>query len=89
MKIKEGFKMRELGNEYIVIPESSKLVNFNKIVSFNSTTAYLWESVLTREFTVEDLKRLILEKYEVDEQTAARDAAGLAQSWIDAGLVSE
>lgn len=89
MKIAEGFKMRKLGKEYIVIPEGVGLVNFNRMVSLNSTAAYLWEAVSGKEFTVEDLEGLILSKYDTDEDTARADAVRLAREWTEAGLVAE
>lgn len=89
MKIKEGFKMRKLGREHIVVAEGCGLVNFNKMVSFNDTAAYLWETLSGKEFAVDDIRQLILAKYEVDEQTAAADAAKLARDWAEAGLVEE
>lgn len=89
MKIIEGFKMRKLGREYIVVPESTGLVNFNKMISFNETAAFLWESVVGMDFSVDDLTQMLVGKYEVDEQTAAADAARLAQSWEEAGLISK
>ena len=89
MKIKEGFKMRKLGREHIVVAEGSGLVNFNRMVSFNDTAAYLWEALTGREFAVEDIKQLILDRYEVDEQTADADATKLARNWVEAGLVEE
>ena len=81
--------MRKLGKEHIVIPESSGLVNFNRMISFNDTAAYLWEALSGKEFTVEDIKQLLLEKYEVDEEVAGADAARLARSWAETGLVEE
>lgn len=81
--------MRKLGKEHIVIPESSGLVNFNKMVSFNDTAAYLWEALSGKEFAIEDIRQLLLARYEVDEQTADADAANLARSWAEAGLVEE
>ena len=89
MKIKEGFKMRKLGREHIVVPESKGLVNFNKMISFNDTAAYLWEALSGKEFTVEDIRQLLLDKYEVDEEVAGTDAARLARSWAEAELVEE
>ena len=89
MKIKEGFKMRKLGREHILVAEGSGLVNFNRMVSFNDTAAYLWETLSGREFAVEDIRQLILDRYGVDEQTADADAANLAQSWAEAGLIEE
>ena len=89
MKIIEGFVLRPLGEEFIVIGEGIAQINFNKMVSLNSTAAYLWRSVEGKEFDVAELTRLLTEQYEVSEEQAASDAAALAAKWIEAGLVSE
>jgi hypothetical protein len=86
MKLIEGFRLRPLGKEFIVTPESVAQINFNKMISLNSSAAYLWKSVEGKEFSPEDLKKLLLERYEVEEEVAARDAEAIAQSWIDAGI---
>lgn len=91
MKTIEGFVLRPLGEEYIVIGEGIAQVDFNRMISMNHTAAFLWEEVQGKEFTVSDLKDIILREYvdEVDEATAFADAAELAKQWIEAGIVSE
>lgn len=89
MKIIEGFRLRKLGKEHIVVGEGLAQVNFNKMVSLNGTAAYLWESVEGRDFTVADLTALLLDRYEVEAEVAERDAAALARAWVEAGIVSE
>ena len=86
MKLVEGFKLRKLGREYIVVGEGLKQVNFNKMISLNETAAYLWEEVAGKEFTKEDLVKLLLDRYEVDEETAAKDVETLLGKWVEAGL---
>lgn len=89
MKIIEGFKMRTLGPDHIVIPEGSGLVNFNKMLALNPSAAYLWENVEGKDFTVQDLCTLLLEKYDVDPAVAAADAAAIAEKWREAGVICE
>ena len=43
MKTIEGFKLRKLGNEYILVGESMALINFNKMITLNETAAFLWQ----------------------------------------------
>jgi len=81
--------MRKLGNEHIVVGEGLSQVNFNKMVSLNASAAYLWEAVEGKDFSVDDLTDLLLERYDVEKEVAAKDAAALAQAWIDAGIVSQ
>ena len=89
MKIVEGFRLRPLGKEFIVTPESVAQINFNKMISLNSSAAYLWKSVEGKEFSPEDLKRLLLDRYDVDEEIAARDAENIARTWVEAGIAEE
>ena len=89
MKIIEGFVLRPLGEEYIVIGEGIAQINFNKMISLNSTAAFLWENIEGKDFTVEDLTKLLTDNYEVEEERAAADAAAIAAKWIEAGIVSE
>lgn len=89
MRIKEGFTLRSIVGQYVVIGEGISQVNFNKMITLNDSAAYLWQSVEDKEFTVGDLTALLLDKYDVDEEKAAVDAAALAGKWIDAGIVDE
>lgn len=82
--------MRPLGKEFIIVSEGLTQVNFNKMISMNATAAYLWRSVEGREsFSVEDLAGLLLDEYEVDAETAARDAKAIAGKWVEIGIVTE
>lgn len=89
MKIKNGFKMRTLGTDHIVLPEGAEVINFNKMIALNPTAAYLWESLEGKDFTVADMTALLLEKYEVEEEVASKDAAKLAETWISAGVIDQ
>ena len=89
MHIKPGFMLRSMGEDHIVIGEGLAQVNFNSILSLNESAAFLWERLVGQEFTVEDMVRLLMEEYEVDEETALKDAGKLAESWLKVGLVTE
>lgn len=87
MRIKEGFELQNVCGEHIVIPAGEENVDFSRIISLNPTAAYLWENVAGREdFTVEDLAKLLLDEYEVDEQTALEDCKLIAERWEEVGL---
>ena len=86
MKIKEGFTLRSLLGEFIVVGEGLAQVNFNKMLSLNESAAYLWKGVEGKDFTLEDLTALLLEKYDVSAERAAEDAAKVAEIWIREGV---
>ena len=87
MKIKDGFILRTICGEHVVVGEGLAQVNFNKMLSLNASAAYLWNEVTGREFTVEDLTNLLTEKYDVSADRAAEDAAKVAEIWIREGVV--
>ncbi len=87
MKIKTGFRMRPLGDSFIVTGEGIEQINFNKMISMNATAAFLWESLEGKDFTVQDVKQLLLDEYGIDEEIAARDSAAIVDKWKEAGLI--
>ena len=88
MKAKQGFKLRPLGNEFILIGESIEQINFNKMITMNESAAYLWQKVADgHEFDAKALADLLCEEYEVSPEQALKDAEITAQSWLDAGIV--
>lgn len=89
MKIKEGFVLRQICREYVVVGEGLAQVNFNKMLSLNASAAYLWEQMQGKDFTVQDMADALKERYEVDEERAYNDAAALVEKWIDEGVVTK
>ncbi len=89
MRIKEGFNLRRIGNEYIVIPGGKDSVDFTTIISLNESAARLWQEIAEREFSVEEMGKLLLQWYDIDEKTAHADACALGVSWINAGVAEE
>jgi hypothetical protein len=87
MRTKKGFRLRELGGDYILIGESAELVNFNNIITFNEAAAYLWQKVQGREFDVDTLTELLLAEYEVSEEIAREDAQATIDDWKEIGIV--
>ena len=86
MKIKEGFILRQICGEYVVVGEGLAQVNFNKMLSLNESAAYLWKAVQGKDFTAEDLVKLLLGQYEVSEEVAARDVEKLLAIWVEQGV---
>lgn len=88
MKIRNGFNLRPLGNEFILLAESVELVDFNKMLTLNETAAYLYEKVVGKEFDEAELVKLLLDEYEVSEGQASADVKKLVESWQSAGILA-
>ena len=87
MKRKTGFNLRNVCGELIIVAEGLENIDFSKIISMNESSAYLWEAVDGKNFTTDDLARLLTEEYEVDEATARQDAKTVTRQWLEAGIV--
>jgi len=88
MIIKPGFKLRPLGNEFILVGEGIEQINFNKMITMNETAAYLWQQVQDgQEFDAERLANLLTQEYEVSYEQAFTDAQATIQSWQNAEII--
>lgn len=86
MKIKDGFVLREMCGEHIVAGEGIEHINFNKLISLNSTAAFLWNEVIGKEFTAETMAELLIGRYGIDKELALKDSENLINAWIEAGI---
>lgn len=86
MKAKHGFSLRNVCGEYIIVAEGQDNIDFSKVISMNESAAYLWQAVSGRNFTAQTLAAMLMDEYEVDRDTAARDAKEIAAKWLEAGI---
>jgi len=87
MKQKTGFELNTICGTHILVATGEENIDFSNIVSFNESSAYLWEHLKDREFTVEDMAELLTQEYDVSKEQAIEDCKALAQAWKDAGIV--
>ena len=87
MKAKKGFNLRVVCGENIIVAEGEENIDFSNIISMNESSAYLWQKVQDKDFSVDDMAQLLMEEYEVDEATAKKDVEVLADQWRQAGII--
>ena len=68
MKIKEGFILRVVAKQNVVLPATGDL-DLDRMLTLNSTGKFLWEQ-LEKETDQENLVHAMLAHYEIDENTA-------------------
>ena len=86
MKIKEGFVLRNVVDEYIVMPTGSNISKFEGAVVLNEVSAFIYK-LLENPMSREDLLIAILNEYDVDEATASADLDALLKKLSDMGVV--
>ena len=85
MKIKEGFLLREVAGQTVVLPVGEAL-ELNMMITLNETGRFLWEH-LQQETDETELIAALLKEYDVDEATAAGAVRRFAQKLDDNGLL--
>lgn len=85
MKIKEGFLLREVAGQTVVLPVGGDL-DLNMMITLNGTGAFLWERLLS-ETDEAALVDALLQEYDVDEVTARNSVAAFVKKLNDNGFV--
>ena len=85
MKIKNGFVLRVVGGESVVVPVGEMSKKFHGMINLNETGAFLWK-FFTEEHTVEEGVQALLAEYEVEEELARTDVETFAKTILDNGF---
>ena len=86
MKIIKEFILREIAGECILVPTGKTSQEFNGMITVSDTARFIWEN-LEKTDSFQELVELMLEEYEIDEETAKRDAAGLITALLKNGFI--
>ena len=85
MKLKDGFFMRQIAGQTVVLP-GGDVLDLNMMITLNETGAFLWER-LNEETTTEALVAALLSEYDVDNETAQRAVEAFVQKLNDHGFL--
>ena len=95
MKAKKGMNLREVCGEQILVAEGKENIDFTNVISMNESSAFLWNEIQGKDFTAETLAEIMVNNYQIDEntpldrETALRDAENLIKLWKEAEIVEE
>ena len=86
MKIKEGFLLRQVAGQDVVLPTGNEL-DLNMMITLNGTGAFLWERLQT-ETDEAALVEALLGEYDVDEETAKNAVAAFVKTLDENGFLA-
>ena len=72
MKIKDGFLLRPLGGDYVVVPVGKAALDLQGMITLNETGAFLWQALGTPQ-TTETLVTAMCKEYDVTKERARQD----------------
>lgn len=86
MEFKKEFILREIMGDIVLVPINKSGSQFNGLITINELGKFIWEN-LEKVETEEELLQLILNEYEVDEDTAKKDLDEFLQVLKDIDIV--
>lgn len=88
MKIKDGFILKDVAGNKIVIATGAERFNFNGVITFNSVGADVF-TMLDGTNTVEDIVSRIAADYNADESIVRADVEKLIDKMKNHNLIEE
>lgn len=88
MKIKKGFIVSKFAEKYIAVSTCDLGVNANVLVTLNSTGVFVWE-LLKEDMSYNEVLSKLMDKYDVDVDTARADLDAFLYNVRKAGLLDE
>ena len=87
LKLKEGFVLRQVAGEYVVLPSGDEL-DLNMMITLNGTGAFLWGKI---EQGIEEsaLLAALMEEYDVDEERAKASISAFVAKLRNNGFLAE
>lgn len=80
MKIDSNFKLRFIAGETIIVNQGTPDADLTRIISLNASARLLWEKLSGKDFSKEEVIRLLTDTYHIPVCQAQQDAV----RWIDA-----
>ena len=88
MKAKSGFVLRNIVDEYILMPTGDNISKFKGTVLLNEVSAFVWEQLET-PISKEDLLNAVLSEFEVERAVAAADLDALLEKLRGYGVIED
>jgi hypothetical protein len=87
MKFKEGYKVRSMAGENVVIMQGTAGSDMTRIISLNDSSLLLWNKLQGKEFDVDTVAEILVDTYEIDAELAQRDAKAWVEKLAECGLI--
>lgn len=87
MKIKEGFVLRDVCGEKVIMGEGIGALNFGRLLCLNETASFLWEKASEGEFTEMSLAEKLCQEYAVSMDQAVQDVKAIVSQWQEVKVI--
>lgn len=78
MKINPIYKVRKVAGENIILLQGKNSGDMTRVVAFNDSALLMWDNLQGKDFTIDDVVKVLLDNYDVEESVARADA----ENWV-------
>ena len=86
MKIKEGFMLRSVADNYVVVPVGKASIEFKGLINLNHVGAFIWKC-LENDTTVNEVINKVVNEYGIDKELAEKDVNSFINKLVEAKLL--
>ena len=84
----KSFIKRKIGTRYVIVAVGDAVRRFNGMLSINATGSVIWE-LLDKETDLPTLVTALTARYDIDEESATRDAEAFLEALRRVGAIVE
>ncbi|MBQ8203746.1 MAG: PqqD family peptide modification chaperone [Clostridia bacterium] len=89
MRIKEGFELKNIHGENIIVYNGDAVKDFTRSISLSANSAFLWSKLKEGEKSKEELLGLLLENYDISTVLALNDIDIFVKTLKKDGIIEE
>lgn len=86
MKIKDGFVLRRILDDAVVIANGDASKNFHGMIKLNDSGADVWEWI-SQGLSENEVAEKLAQKYEIDSEKALADTQKMIKKMTETGLL--
>lgn len=88
MKIKGTFVLRDIAGDTVIVPVGETALSYNGMITTTRTGAAIWQE-LEKGCDREALIEMLLARFDVDRETAAKDTDDFLEKLAKADLIRD
>ena len=89
IKIKQGFELRTICGENLIVPLGKHSIDFSKVVYLNDTSTFIWHLLEKGVNNVDEIVDAMTEEYDVERETCLNDINVFLDSLIENNIIDK
>lgn len=86
MKKAEGYVVKKLEDEYLVLPSGKKTEEVNEVISLSETAGFIYMHAEQAE-SIDELAQLVAEEYEIEAAEVLEDVRNVVRTLQEKGIL--